>query len=139
MSDHKSPTRFSLDLPGFELEITGDRAFVEELYHRVSQDVLPLVFHDHTDEQATVVKASPTGEPAAGYTWVYGVTQYYNKVYAVSDEELRTGVLGPFVVPSRLRRIYVDRDDSDLFTSLAGSQKTLWAEFTPEGRDRFQS
>jgi hypothetical protein len=136
MSDNDSPTRFTLDLPGFQLDISGDRAFVEELYHRVSLDILPLIFPNHPAPRSPA--RAQAARRAKGYTWVYGVTQYYSKVYAVSDDELRAGLLGPYLDPGQVRRIYVARDDHDLFTSLAGGQKTLWAEFTAEGRSRFQ-
>jgi hypothetical protein len=135
MSDDRL-TRFKLDLPGFELEITGEQRCVEDLYRQISQDLIPLVQPRAPGpdglEDTAVIRAH------TGYTWVYGVTDYYSKVYAVADAELAAGLLGSHIQPSRLRRIYVARDDDDLFTKLAGEQKTLWAEFTPAGRARFQ-
>lgn len=136
MSESRA-TRFKLDLPGFELEIAGEQRFVEDLYRQISQELIPLVLPAQRDENGledtAVIRA-----PHLGYTWVYGVTDFYSKVYAVSDAELASGLLGAYLKPSRLRRIYVARDHNDLFTQLAGEQKTLWAEFTPAGRERFQ-
>ena len=136
MSDNDSRTRFNLDLPGFSLTISGDKVFVEDVYRRVSQDILPVVFPAPGSPMVRPTGSQPK-KSTPTFTWVYGVTQYYNKVYAVDDNELRRSILGPFILPTQIKRIYVDRDDSDLFTSLTGSQKTLWAEFTPEGKEKF--
>jgi hypothetical protein len=133
MTDRDDQTRFQIQLPGFELSIAGERADVERLYHLVSQDIVPLL---SPGRQPLTPAKAPRQPPT--YTWVYSCTDFYSKVYAVDDEQLRAGLLGRFVDPKRLRRIYVARDDSDLFTRLAGTQTTLWAEFTESGRRHFQ-
>jgi hypothetical protein len=139
MTDNDSPTRFNLELPGLRINISGEKAFVEELYYALSHDLLPLFL---AGQGAT---PTPTPQPTPNetsdkdtYSWVYRCSEFFNKVYAVNDQQLRAGILGSCVDPRRIRRVYVARDDRDLFTSLAGTHKSLWAEFTQEGVDRFQ-
>lgn len=66
MSEH---TRFRLNLPGFSIELAGERTFVEELYKKVYRDLLPIIdagaaLGVQQQQQATPLN-SPSGKPLA--------------------------------------------------------------------------
>ncbi|MBN1944229.1 MAG: hypothetical protein JW797_01080 [Bradymonadales bacterium] len=138
MSDNDSLTRFHLELPDFELSLSGDRASVEELYRLISHDLLPVLLSGGSDPIAPGATQNMEGMAGSGFTWVYGCTTYYNKVYAVDDAQLRNSLLGPCLQLGRIRRIYLDSEESELCSTLCGGAVTLWAEFTDEGRERFR-
>lgn len=137
MSEERNRTRFRIELPGLEVSISGDRAFVEDLFKEISADLLPAL----TGQVGSHAGLTPLDLPTVGetsYTWVYGCSPLYSKVYAVRDAHIRAGLLGGAVDPAQLRRIYIDGVESELFAAIAGGQQTLWAEFTDEGKERFQ-
>lgn len=125
-------TQFRLDLPGLEIEISGDKRFVEDLFGRISHDLLPVLTGQPDQEL-------PGTEPSQSYTWIYGCTEYFNKVYAVRDTQINASILGGCIRTAKLRRIYLDQEEGPLFPALAQGQQTLWAEFTEEGREHLSS
>lgn len=138
MAEDAPHTQFKLDLPGMSLKISGDRAFVESLFREVSRDLLrvlqPPVETIHsgpTPVDLPVVDGDPRG---VDFTWVYGCTPLFNKVYAVDDVDIRLSPLGTSLDPTRLRRIFIDSGAEAIFATLAAGRQTLWAEYTEEGR-----
>jgi len=125
-------TQFRLDLPGLEIDISGDKRFVEDLFGRISHDLLPILTGQGN-------QPAPGMESSESYTWVYGCTEYFNKVYAVRDAQIEASILGRCVAPGKIGRIYLDREEGPLFPALAQGQQTLWAEFTEEGREHLSS
>ena len=137
MSDEQNRIRFRLDLPGLEVKISGERGFVEDLFQEISADLVPAL----TGQGLAYAGMTPLDLPTVGsasYTWVYGCSPLYSKVYAVRDSHIRGGLLGGVINPALLRRIYIGGVKGELFTAIAGGQQTLWAEFTDEGKERFQ-
>ena len=138
MSEDQNRTSFRIELPGLEVSISGDRAFVEDIFQEISADLLPAL----TGQGRVHAGLTPLDLPVvdeSSYTWVYGCSPLYSKVYAVRDTHIRAGLLGGAIDSAQLRRIYVDGVESELFAAIAGGQQTLWAEFTDEGKERFQT
>ncbi len=142
VADTDRITRFRLELPGLTMELAGEKKVVESLYQSISADLLPVLFPSRSPG-APAVKAAPAPPQAAGhradYTWLYVCTTYYNKVYAVENTELASGALGECLDIGRLSRVYLDDVPEGMVTTLAPHPRTLWSEFTEEGRRRFRT
>ena len=133
--DEKEYTRFRLNLPEFSVELAGEKEFVEELYRKVYRDLLPLL-SSSAPTQAVIDPApvEPESHPRHDYTWIYSCTPHYNKVYVAENSVLTHSVVGHYLDPRRIRRVYLDRKRSQLFSEFSEGNRTLWAEITPEGR-----
>jgi len=128
-------TKFRLNLAQFDIELAGEKTFVEELYRKVYRDLLPLL--STASPSAEDVDPKPQEPSAAArhdYTWIYNCTPHYNKVYVVENAVINHSVFGRIIDPRRLRRMYIDRTKLPVFKELASGNRTLWAEITPEGR-----
>ena len=131
-------TKFTMRLPHLNIELSGEKTFVEELYKSISRDFAPLVDaakRGGSAHQIILDKDRDSDAPKRNdYTWVYLCTNFFNKVYVMEKSGLEASMLGAFVDFDRLRRVYVDREDSPVLESLAQTDRTLWAEFTEEGK-----
>ena len=131
-------TRFLINLPGFTAELEGERKFVEDLYRKISRDVGPFIAAGN--EARRKADSSPEEDSSighargGGYTWVYLCTELFNKVYVVDNSVLDNSALGRFVDPDRVRRVYLNNEGTAKLTGLTSGSRTLWAEFTDEGR-----
>lgn len=135
-------TRFRLNLPGFTVELQGQRTFVEDLYRKISRDLAPMLAAAaegrpiKTPMANAATAAQPQNMPTRrnGYTWMYFCSHLFNKVYVVENAAVEATPLGRFIDLDRVRRIYVDAERGTVFDSLTDDNRTLWAEFTEEGR-----
>jgi len=131
-------TRFVINLPGLNAELEGDRKFVEDLYHKIVKDVGPIIAATADRRaKASTPRKDDTDEregPRGGYTWVYLVTELFNKVYVVDNTAVENTVLGRFLDADRVRRIYLNAEKTAQLTGLTSGSRTLWAEFTDAGR-----
>ncbi len=139
MNDQSSGnTRFVLRLPGFRIEMSGQKHFVEELYRTINRDFTPLIEAAARGEISNAQTTQPHDDPEAsrrsGYAWLYLCTAYFNKVYVMENSRLEASILGRFVDFERIRRVYVDHENSPLLTGMNDADRTLFAEFTEEGR-----
>ncbi|MEL6179521.1 MAG: hypothetical protein AAFS10_11230 [Myxococcota bacterium] len=139
-------TLFRLNLPGFTIELKGERTYVEDLYRSICRDLEPMMTAAargkpiRLPELPEPVAESPESrsEPTrrrSRYIWVYLCTSLFNKVYVVENPTIEYTAIGRFIDVDRIRRIYLDRvTDGGIFHSFTHNNKTLWAEFTHEGR-----
>ena len=136
-------TRFRLNLPNILIELTGERDFVEELYRQVSRDLLPLYESQPPKPLPSAPelpakaahKADVSKAPHKRFTWIYACTDLFHKVYVVENPTIDRSIIGRWIDARNIRRLYLNREDEKLIDSLAGSNKTLWAEFTEAGRE----
>lgn len=131
-------TRFLINLPGFNAELEGERTYVEDLYHKIVKDVGPIIAATQGPKsRPRPVADDDTGErngPRGGYTWVYLVTELFNKVYVVDNGTVDSTALGRFIDVDRVRRIYLKTEKTAQLTGLTAGSRTLWAEFTEAGK-----
>lgn len=136
-------TRFRLNLPGFTIELEGERTFVEDLYRSICRDIEPMMTAAARGKPIRLPELPEPGNEARSghiarrsrYIWVYLCTALFNKVYVVENSAIEHIALGRFIDVDRIRRVYLDRvDDGELFKAFTHDNKTLWAEFTHEGR-----
>lgn len=134
-------TRFVVKLPGLDIELEGEKTFVEELYRAIYRDFAPVVEAAREGHQAhelaLQVQRLQDESPAQrrrGHTWLYLCTAYFNKVYVIDNSRLEATFLGRFVDIDHIRRVYIDKEESPLLAGLTDNDRTLWAEFTDEGR-----
>lgn len=130
-------TRFRLNLPHIDIELSGERNFVEDLYQRVSKDLLPIYQQNVDKKEASKAKSKAVdkGAPHELYTWIYACTDLFHKVYVVENHLVETSIIGKWINSSRVRRLYLDQEDERIISAVSGDNKTLWAEFTDAGRD----
>ncbi|MFU8802338.1 MAG: hypothetical protein ACNA8W_00875 [Bradymonadaceae bacterium] len=130
--EEEGRTHFNFDFGGITLELSGDRRFVEKLYRRVMKDVeyVRAGHHEvakHTEEEA------PTLQNAV---WVHRCSEMMRKIYMTTQAEVGQSILAGCITPDLMGVVYVDKGVMDrVFPELEKGQ-TLWAEFTPAGRER---
>ena len=136
-------TRFRLNLPGFTVELEGQRTFVEDLYRTISRDLEPMLKAASSGQPITLPELSPESEGTvstnrrSSHIWVYFCTTLFNKVYVMENNTVEATLLGRFIDVDRIRRIYIDDipKNSSVFSNNFHNNRTLWAEFTDEGRE----
>ncbi len=132
-------TKFVLRLPDIHIELKGEKTFVEEIYRAINRDFSSLIEAAEQGGSAHEVALQAQREEQRqqrrnSYTWVYLCTAYFNKVYILESARIEASMLGLFVDIDRVRRVYVDDERSPILDGLAQSDRTLWAEFTEEGK-----
>jgi len=134
-------TRFKLSLPDVTFEIEGETTFVEDLYKTISRDLEPMLIAATAGEPIDLpplkqeTSTSRKNSQSIRYTWVYHCTALFNKVYVTENNIISNSVIGRFIDVDRVRRISIDQDNGrSIFSSLFDDNRTLWAEFTEEGR-----
>ena len=141
MSDDNS-THFQFSLGNIELEISGDRDFVEKMYRMIMRDIETSRKLDGATEEAKPQLAPPEFPSDLPFdrhrerpvVWVHRCSTMMHKIYMSSPEEIAKSPLlrvfdadwlsVVFAQDSLIRRVLPTVEDG----------QTLWAELTPEGR-----
>ncbi len=127
-------TRFHFDFGGITLELSGKRPFVERMYRRVMEDVEKMrrkVRAEKDSDGEVVVK--PVSRPSV---WVHRCSDMMRKIYMVSHEDIVASALGTAFEMKQVKNVYISKGVfQDFFPALENGQ-TLWAEFTPVGREK---
>ncbi len=121
--------RFQFNFRGVEVEISGDRTFVEEMYQEVMRDIEAArrgVRDDDTDEIAIAADES--------LVWVHRCSDMMRKIYMATPDDLGFTLLSNSLNPAELSCVYVDKRVFDRFLPNVSDDHTLWAELTEEGR-----
>ena len=132
-------THFRFDFGGIKLEVSGEREFVREMYHRVMQDVEKARNANLADSRSvnadgsTLDKKSKIREPSV---WVHRCSDLMRKIYMLTYEEFKKTPLVNFINLSRVRNIYLDKGIFDEILPETESNQTLWAEFTRAGKNK---
>lgn len=142
-------TQFKLSLNGITLELSGDQAFVEEMYREIMRDIEEArarmargersQFTPRRAAKGSGASSAPSGEkdrPFEHIVWVHRCSELVHKIYMASPQDL--GRVKPLrhLDPAHLATMYVeDRLLSRLMPQYDRGQ-TLWAELTQAGRAR---
>lgn len=137
MGDDSSQFQFSIS--GVELEISGERSFVEAMYQRVMRDVENARSVEPSidaSEPEPVPRRTRTPRADEPVTWVHRCDQMMRKIYMSSPRELRRSRVLRVVNLERINVIYAHGDT--VFDVLPGLEQgqTLWAELTEAGRQK---
>lgn len=154
MSNENS-THFQFSLAAIDLEISGDRAFVEKMYRMIMQDIeaarhaepaggstikAPAV--KAADMAATIPpggKRAKTVSPDSQVVWVHRCSDMMHKIYMSSPEELSRAHLLRVIDTSRIAVLFAEENVVDTLLPKVEKGHTLWAELTAKGRKRIQS
>lgn len=127
-------TRFRVDFGGIVLELVGERAFVEQMYRQVMEDV-EEARRQAQIEAGRVEKPEPI-ESKKPTVWVHRCGTLMRKIYMASRDDIAASPIGGEFEMTELNNVYVDREAfTDCFEDLEGGH-TLWAEFTEDGREK---
>lgn len=137
-------TKFRFDFGGITLELTGDREFVQEMYQCVMEDVQEarLRANQQPEQRGQGKRAvSPGGKLKESQAlprsvWVHRADNLMRKIYMVSESDVARSWLAQILDETYISSVFVDKPIFEqVFPELDGG-KTLWAEFTSEGRKR---
>jgi len=132
MSENNS-TQFQFRLGGIELEIAGDRQFVEQMYSRVMRDIeaarKSLADEDGDDPQAAWLREKQI-------LWVHRCSPMMHKIYMSSPAELDKSPLMRQFETTHINIVFADRAVFGRVLPSVEKGATLWAELTERGRRR---
>ena len=138
MSDEKT-TRFHFVLSGVELEIAGDRGFVEAMYKQIMQDIEEArqAVASGRRPQGAEAPASPKRRARAiggrKVVWIHRTSEMMHKIYMSSPDEISAAPVLRNFDTSRIAAIYAEKELVRLVVRDDPGQ-TLWAELTEAGR-----
>ncbi len=139
MSDENS-THFQFALAGIELEISGDRKFVERMYRTIMHDIElarkgetpkgppPEVQEERRREQIDKKKRE--------VVWVHRCSEMMHKIYMSSPTEIARSPLLRAFDTSKLGVVYAEKALVGMVLPKTERGQTLWAELTEAGRRR---
>jgi hypothetical protein len=130
-----SESRFHFECEGIEIEITGDRAFVEKMYRQIMRD---LDRARPSDESIQSDSSAPREGPYSNrVVWVISCSEMLQRVYMTEASNIEDSPLGRALDPERIGSLYIDREAfTDLLPDVADREATLWAQLTEAGRRR---
>jgi hypothetical protein len=120
--------RFQFNFRGVEVEIAGERSYVDEMYQELMRDIEAARRGASEREEVT---AFPSEEKVV---WVHRCSDMMRKIYMATTDDLGFTFLSKVLRPEALGAVYVDKHVfNDFLPNIAGD-RTLWAELTEEGR-----
>ena len=147
MSDEQAPkAKLKIKTDDFTLDLEGDSEFILSAYISVRDEIVRRLNHkikppapkkpDKFDGKFS--GRSPYENPQEDYLWVYSCHDIYNKVYVINRANLESSYLSRLIDIKRVKKIFIERDQSELLSSVLSEGKTLWSELTPVGREKLQ-
>ena len=138
MSDENS-THFQFRLGGIELEISGERDFVERMYRRVMRDIEIARKAVAEERLAQAGAASDEERRQKQILWVHRCSTMMHKIYMSSPAELDKSTLMRSFETTRVNIVFADKGVFDMVLPSIEKGATLWAELTAKGRERIAS
>ena len=128
---------FCVDFGGVELELSGDREFVETMYQRVLADIERA--RRRIDDRRAQIKMPELEDGKRPSVWLHRCGELMRKIYMASRHDLERSAIGELFEVEQLTDIYLEEPVfAEFFEHLEGDN-TLWAEFTEVGRDKIAS
>lgn len=131
MSEENS-TQFQFRLGGIELEIAGDRQFVEQMYARVMRDIEAARKSLAEDAESR----ADTRLREKQILWVHRCSPMMHKIYMSSPAELDKSPLMRQFETTHVNILFADRAVFGRVLPSVEKGATLWAELTERGRRR---
>jgi hypothetical protein len=134
----ENSTHFQFRLGGIELEIEGDREFVERMYERVMRDIESV----RRRGPAAPPERPPIDAPRKDESnprdrqilWVHRCSPMMRKIYMSSPAELDESPLLRAFETADLSVVFADRNCFDEILPGGGRGQTMWSELTEQGR-----
>ena len=120
-------THFQFEYGGIMVEVSGERAFVDDMYRQVMKDIQQA-------RRQPAKSAEKTPPPAEQIVWVHRCSEMMHKIYMATPSVISRTILGRAIDISALRRMYVDKDVFERVLPSVAGDHTLFAELTDEGR-----
>ena len=134
MSDEGKRTHFRFDFGGIQLELSGEREFVQEMYKEVMRDV-ERAREAVGQGEGKARKNGAKGGQQKPSIWLYRASELIRKIYMVARDEVEETILGGALEFGELGGVFIDKEVfGEFFPKMDGSQ-TLWAEFTAAGKE----
>lgn len=131
MSEQNS-TQFQFRLGGIELEISGDRGFVEQMYARVMRDIEHA--RQSLAQDANELEQARLREKQI--LWVHRCSPMMHKIYMSSPAELDKSPLMRHFETTAVNIVFADRGVFERVLPSIEKGATLWAELTERGKKR---
>ena len=128
----ENSTQFQFRLGGIELEISGDRTFVEQMYLRVMRDIEAA--RSSLEDTADTLRRVAIREKQI--LWVHRCSPMMHKIYMSSPAELDKSPLMRQFETTHVNIVFADRGVFDRVLPSVEKGATLWAELTERGRKR---
>jgi len=128
---------FQLNLNGIQLEISGERSFVQHMYREVMRDL------EEARRRALEAKrrsgnkkkrVQRRSNPEANVVWLHRVSDMVHKIYMASHNDLDDSPLFDVLDRSALGTLYVEDNLLPRALPRFARGQTLWAELTSVGR-----
>lgn len=142
-------THFHFDFGGITLELSGERHFVEKMYRQVMKDVeaaraMPAALPTppaasqggpfHGGEASETKSEDPHSMHQA--IWVHRCSEMIRKIYMTTQHEINKSIIGRCIDPRAIGVLFVDKGVLEKILLDLDKGQTLWAEFTPAGRQK---
>jgi hypothetical protein len=145
-----SDNRLKINTDGLDLELDGDRDYIERAYlsmRRVLTEQFletmranPQAGRDTVEIEAQsrdpLDKGPLPGESGEDERFINVVVSedIYNKLYMLEEKRLQKSILGRFLSLDGIKRIYLDENVERLFRQGIDLGDTLWRELTNAGK-----
>jgi hypothetical protein len=122
--------RFQFNFRGVEVEIAGERGFVDGMYQELMRDIEAARRGAMERNERLEVPDKET------VVWVHRCSDMMRKIYMATSDDLGFTLLSNALEPDMLSTVYVDKRVFDRFLPNISTERTLWAELTAEGREK---
>lgn len=122
--------RFQFNFRGVQVEIAGERAFVDQMYQELMRDI------EAARRGAAERKDHLRVPEDQSLVWVHRCSDMMRKIYMASSDDIGFSLLSNSLDASFLSTIYVDKRIFDRFLPNIADERTLWAELTEEGKKK---
>lgn len=123
-------TRFQFNFRGVQIEISGNRLFVDEMYQEVMRDI-------EAARRGLDENSDPLDMPVdESIVWVHRCGDMMRKIYMASIDDVGFSLLSNVIDPARVSTLYVEKRAFDEVLPRVARDKTLWAELTEKGRQK---
>ncbi|MEM1350359.1 MAG: hypothetical protein AAGI01_17500 [Myxococcota bacterium] len=126
---------FQLNFNGIQLEISGERSFVQHMYREVMRDL--------EEARRRALQAKPSSgkkrvksreRPEPNVIWLHRVSDMVHKIYMASHHDLDGSPLFDVLDRPTIGTLYVEDNLLPRALQRFARGQTLWAELTSVGR-----
>ncbi|MBA2661414.1 MAG: hypothetical protein H0U74_03915 [Bradymonadaceae bacterium] len=137
MAEEEDFTHFQFDFGGISLELSGERAFVEQMYRQIMNDVeLVRTGRHRAPETVPVGAATVARAPEPQVLWIHRCSEMMRKIYMATTDDIDETFLAKVLNSAHIGVLYIDKGIMHNTLSNLEKGNTLWAEFTEAGRQK---
>jgi hypothetical protein len=132
-SQDEETIQFQFNFRGIEVEIAGDRRYVDTMYQDLMGDIEAA---RRAAAERNEVLEVPDEESVV---WVHRCSEMMRKIYMVTSDDLNLTALSNALDPKAIGMLYVDKYVFDDLLPNIANDRTLWAELTEKGREKINN